>query len=122
MKEKKLPQLFVERETFEKNDKTYYSYYIKGVIRGREVKIGMAPPHNDTDKGGYTVMDLVFGEAEKAELLIKPYEMKDEKTKMVITGNTYAIQTVDKETGEVYECAVKPFRASDKALLNMLLK
>ena len=51
MKEKKLPQLFVERETFEKNDKTYYSYYIKGVIRGREVKIGMAPPHNDTDKG-----------------------------------------------------------------------
>lgn len=40
MKEKKLPQLFVERETFEKNDKTYYSYYIKGVIRGREVKSG----------------------------------------------------------------------------------
>ena len=26
------------------------------------------------------------------------------------------------ENGEVYECAIKPFRASDKALINMLLK
>ena len=114
-------KIYVERETFEKNDKIYYSYYIKGAIRGREVKIGIAPPHSDTDKGGYTVLDLVFGEAEKAELVIRPYEIKDEKTKQVITGNTYAIQSVD-ENGEVYECSVKPFRSSDKALLNMLLR
>lgn len=114
-------QIFVERETFEKNDKTYFSYFIKGIIRGREVRIGIAPPNSDTDIGGYTVLDLVFGNAEKAELILKPYEIKDEKTKKIVSGNSYAIRTVDAETGETYECAVKPFRASDKALLNMLL-
>lgn len=114
-------KIYVERETFEKNDKTYYSYFIKGTVRGREVKIAIAPPNSDTDKGGYTVLDLVFGNAEKAELLVKPFEIKDEKTKKVVTGNTYAIQSTD-ENGEVYECSVKPFRSSDKTLLSMLLK
>lgn len=110
-------QIFVERETFEKNDKTYYSYYIKGQIRGRDVKVAIAPP----DKGGYTVLDIVFGEAMAAELITKPYEIKDESTGKTISGNTYAVQASD-ENGETYECAVKPYRASDKALLNMLLR
>ena len=113
--------IYVERETYEKNEKTYYSYFIKGVIRGREVRIGIAPPHSDTDIGGYAVLDLVFGNADKAELVLVPYEIRDEKTKKVIKGNSYAIRTVDETTGEVYECAVKPFRTSDKAMLNMLL-
>lgn len=115
-------KIYVERETFEKNDKTYYSYFIRGSIRGRDVKIGIAPPNSDTDKGGYTVLDLVFGDKDKAELVLKPYEIKDEKTKKVVSGNTYAIRTVDDATGEEYECTVKPFRTSDKALLNMLLR
>ncbi len=113
--------IIVERETFEKDGKTYYSYFIKGKIRGREVKIGIAPPDKDKDVGGYTVLDIVFGETMAAELVIKPYEIKDEKTKTVITGNSFAVRSYD-ENGEVYECAVKPFRQSDKALLNMLLK
>ena len=56
-----------------------------------------------------------------AELTMKPYEIKDEATGNVIKGNTYAVRTTG-DDGEVYECAVKPFRSSDKALLNMLLK
>lgn len=115
-------RIYVERDTYEKNGKTYYSYFIKGVIRGREVRIGIAPPDKDTDLGGYTVLDIVFGNADKAELVLVPYEIKDEKTKKVVKGNSYAIRTVDDATGEVYECAVKPSRSSDKALLNMLLK
>ena len=39
----------------------------------------------------------------------------------VISGNTYAVFTKD-ENGEVYECSVKPYRNSDKALLNMLAR
>ncbi len=113
--------IVVERETFEKDGKTYFSYFIKGNIRGREVKIGIAPPDKDKDIGGYIVLDIVFGNAMAAELVIKPYEIKDEKTKTVVTGNSYAVRSYD-ENGEVYECAVKPFRQSDKALLNMLLK
>ncbi len=110
-------QIFVERETFEKNDRTYFSYFIKGKVRGKDVKVAIIPP----DKGGYTVLDIVFGDAMAAELVLKPYEIKDETTGKVIAGNSYAVRSTD-ENGEVYECAVKPFRSSDKSLLNMLLK
>lgn len=113
-------KIYVEKETFEYNGKEYYGYYIKGVVRGREVKIGITPPNKDTDKGGYTVLDLVFGEADKAELVLVPYEIKDEKTGKVVKGNSYLVRTVD-ENGEVYECPVKPSRTSDKTLLGMLL-
>ena len=109
-------QIKVERDTYEKDGKTYYSYFIKGNIRGRDIRVLIVPP----DKGGYTVLDIVFGEEMEAELVLNPYEIKDEGTGKVIKGNSYAVRTVDEE-GEVYECAIKPFRASDKALLNMLL-
>ena len=109
-------QIKVERDTYEKDGKTYYSYFIKGNIRGRDIRVLIVPP----DKGGYTVLDIVFGEEMEAELVLNPYEIKDESTGKVIKGNSYAVRTVDEE-GEVYECAIKPFRASDRALLNMLL-
>ena len=32
-------QLYVQKEPFEYNGKMYNHYYIKGVVRGREVKI-----------------------------------------------------------------------------------
>lgn len=109
--------ILVERETFEKNGKTYFSYFIKGNVRGKAIKVAIIPP----DKGGYTVLDIVFGNEMAAELLVKPFEIKDDATGKVISGNTFAVQSYD-ENGEVYECAIKPFRASDKALLNMLIR
>lgn len=109
--------IFVERETFERGDKTYYSYFIKGVIRGKEVRV-QVQPH---DPGGYTVLDIVFGSADKAELFLTPYEITDEKTKRTVKGNTYGVRTVD-ENGELWECPVKPYRTSDKTLLQMLLR
>jgi len=110
--------IMVERETFEKDNKTYFSYFIKGKVRDRDVKVAIVPP----DRGGYTVLDIVFGDTMAAELTVKPYEIKDEATGKVIKGNTYAVRSVDQNTGEVYECTVKPFRNSDKMLLNMLQK
>ena len=113
-------QIFVERETFESKGKTYFGYYIKGTVRGRDVKVGIAPPDKDTDKGGYAVLDIVFGNADKAELVLVPYEIRDEKTKKIVKGNSYVVRSVD-DDGRVYECPVKPSRTSDKSLLNMLL-
>lgn len=109
--------IFVEREVFEKDGKSYFSYFIKGQVRGKNVKVAIIPP----DKGGYTVLDIVFGTTMAAELVVKPFEIKDDATGKTISGNTYAVKSYD-ENGEEYECAIKPFRASDKALLNMLLK
>lgn len=114
---KKENKIMVERETFEKNGKSYYSYFIKGNIRGKDVRVLITPP----DKGGYTVLDIVFGNEMSAELEVNPFEIKDDATGKVITGNTYLARTVD-ENGEIYECSIKPYRNSDKALLNMIIK
>lgn len=110
-------KIMVEREAFEKNDRQYYSYYIKGNVRGREVKACVVPP----DRGGYTVLDIVFGDAMQAELVMNPYEIKDDATGRVIKGNSYAVRSYD-DDGQVYECSIKPFRNSDKSILNMLLR
>ena len=110
--------IFVERETYTKDDKEYFSYFIKGNVRGRDVRIGLMPP----DVGGYPVLDIVFDGAMKAELNLKPFEIRDEKTKKVTKGNTYAVVSKDEATGKIYECKVKPARGSDKDLLDMLLK
>ncbi len=114
---KKENKIMVERETFEKNGKTYFSYFIKGNIRGKDIKVAIVPP----DRGGYAVLDIVFGNEMQAELVVNPYEIKDDATGNVIKGNTYAVRTTD-ENGETYECNVKPFRNSDKMLLNMLMR
>lgn len=111
-------KIIVEKGSFEYNDKEYSSYFIAGKIKGKDVKVALMPP----DKGGWAVLDILFSDTNQGELVVKPYELKDEKTgKVTATGNTYAVRTVD-ENGKVYECPVKPFKSSDKALLNMLLR
>lgn len=115
--EKKNNKIVVERETYEKNGKTFFTYFIKGSVRGKEVKASVMP----LDIGGYTVLDIVFGNTNKADLIANPFEIKDEKTGSVLTGNTYSVRSVD-ENGEIYECRIKPYRNSDKMLINMILR
>ena len=111
-------KIIVEKGTFEYNDKEYSSYFIAGKIKGKDVKVALMPP----DKGGWAVLDILFSDTNQGELVVKPYELKDEKTgKVTATGNTYAVRTVD-ENGEIYECPVKPFKSSDKALLNTTIR
>ena len=102
-KEKVLGQIKVERETFEKDGKSYFSYFINGKIRGKDVRILVTPP----DKGGFTVLDIVFGNEMQADLIVNPYEIKDDATGNVIKGNTYAVRSID-ENGEVIETVVFP--------------
>ena len=110
-------EIVVERETFKMkgSEKEYFSYFVKGKVRCKEVKAGVTPP----DKGGYVVLDIVFGNEMSAELTVKPFEMKDNNGN-VIKGNSYGVKSVD-EKGKVYECSIKPARSSDKSLLAMLL-
>lgn len=114
MKENKT--IMVERETYEKNGKTYYSYFIKGKLRGIDVRIGVQPH----DIGGYTVLEVVFNGAKEAQLVASPWEMRDERTGKVSSGTKFSVVSYD-EDGSVYECAIKPAQKSDKDLLNMLL-
>ena len=109
-------KIFVHRETFKKNGKEFYTYFIKGQVRGREVRVAVMPP----DFGGYTVLDIVFDGANQAELVVSPYEMTDAKGK-VLRGVTYGVRSSD-EDGEIYECKIKPVRTSDKDMLSMILR
>ncbi len=109
-------KIIVEKGTFEYNDKEYSSYFIAGKIKGKDVKVALMPP----DKGGYTVLDIVFDGQMEAELIVTPFEIKDVKGK-TIKGNTYSVRSYD-EDGTVYECPIKPARTSDKSFLNMLLR
>ena len=110
-------KIMVERETYEKNGNSYFAYFVKGNVRGKDVKASVVP----LDFGGYTVLDIVFGNEMKADLVLNPYEIKDEKTGNVVAGNTYSVRSVD-ENGEIYECRIKASKNSDKQLLSMITR
>ena len=78
-------KILVERETYEKDGKKFFSYFIKGNVRGKDIRVLIVPP----DYGGYAVLDIVFGEAMSAQLMLVPYEIRDEKTGKVSKGNSY---------------------------------
>ena len=110
-------KLMVQREPFTHEGKEYFSYFVTGQIRGKEMRIKLVPP----DRGGYKVLDLVFGDEMKVELSSKPYEIKDAKTGRTTKGNTYFVSSVD-ESGQVLKGAIKPYQSSDKNLLELLVK
>ena len=110
-------QIYVEREQYELKGKEYFAYFIKGQIRGKDVKISVKPH----DYNGYTVLDILFDVQDKAELVVKPYEIVDQASGNVIKGNTFFAVVTDVD-GTVYECPIKHNRTSDKALINMLVR
>ena len=108
--------LYVERGSFKGSDgREFWSYFVKGKIRGRDVKIDFMPK----DKGGYEPLDIVFDVNPIAELVMSEEEMTNDNGKTT-KYTTYKVKNVD-EFGVVYECGIKPARDSDKALLSMLL-
>lgn len=108
--------LILERESFKGNDgKDYFSYFLKGKIRNRDVKVDFAPK----DKGGYEPLDIIFDVDPKAELIMSEETMVDSNGKET-RYMSYKARTID-EDGLVFECGIKPSRDSDKALLGMLL-
>ena len=109
-------KIMVEREAFELNGKTCFSYFVKGMVRGREIKAQVAPQ----DNGGYVILDIVFDNTEKAELVIGSVSITNDKGKTE-TFPTYSVKSVDAD-GTVYECPVKAARKTDKTKLALILR
>ena len=86
-------KIMVEREPYEKDGKTFQSYFIKGTVRGVDFRVRIVPP----DFGGYTVLDIVYAGEQEAELVLVPYEITDEKTGRVTKGNSYAVHSEDED-------------------------
>ena len=97
--------LIVQREVYEKEGKKYYNHVIKDVVQGRNVVVHLKPK----DIGGYTVLDIIFGDLESLPLVVKPFKIEDGKN--IIEGNSYSVSTCDSE-GNVYECGLKPSQSS----------
>ena len=109
-------KITVEREAFELNGKTCYSYFVKGTVRGKEIKAQFVPQ----DNGGYVLLDIVFADSDTAELVIGSVSITNDKDKTQ-TFPTYTLKNVD-ENGEVFECPVMAARKTDKTKLAMLLR
>ncbi|MCQ2801396.1 MAG: hypothetical protein MJ222_01910 [Bacilli bacterium] len=107
-------QLVVERETYKKGDEERFSYFVKGVLRGKEIKAYLQPK----DVGGYQLLDIVFLTEKTAKLVAVPFEVKDENGN-IVKGNTFEAQNTD-ENGKVYSCPLVPHNPSDKAILKLL--
>ena len=114
-----MARLTVERDTYETRDKKeYYNYFVRGQVRGREVRAELAPKNKDFD--GYELLDLIFDIAPTAELYIRDEESETASgSKSVYT--VYEVQNTD-EDGILYIYKLKPRAESDKSILNVLLQ
>lgn len=114
-----MARLTVERDTYETRDKKeYYNYFVRGQVRGREVRAELAPKNKDFD--GYELLDLIFDIAPTAELYIH-----DEESETASGGKSvytvYEVQNTD-EDGILYSYKLKPRAESDKSIINVLLQ
>lgn len=111
--------LMVERETYEaKNNKEYYGYFVRGQVRGREVRADLVPKNKDFD--GYEILDIIFDIAPTAELTIREETSENEHGGKV-RYTVYEVQNTD-EDGILYSYKLKPRAESDKSILNVLLQ
>lgn len=109
-------QLTIERETYTgKDGKEYWAYLVRGVVRGRNVKVDFVPK----DTGGYEPLDIVFDVKPTATLIMTDETMTDASGKKT-NYTAYRAENID-DDGIVYSCGVKPRQDSDKSLLAMLL-
>ncbi len=108
--------LTLEREQYNGNDgKQYWSYFVRGKVRGRDIKVDFVPK----DTGGYELLDIVFDVKPTATLIMTDETMTDANGKKT-NYTAYRAETID-DDGIVYPCEVRPQRNSDKGLLTVLL-
>lgn len=110
-----MANLSVYREQFTSKGKQYNSYKVKGAITGKSYSVELQPP----DKGGYKLLELVFGENTEAELIVSIDKRKDDFGKTQ-TKYSYGVERVDPDTGVLLRADLKPRQLSDRTLLQML--
>lgn len=111
--------LKIEREPYvsKKTGKPGFTYYLKGTVRGREVKAKVVPK----DKGGFEVLDIIYDGAIACDLRVEKGEMKNEDGD-IVKFETYTVFSKDPTTGEEFDLKVKPDKDSDKAKFKFILR
>lgn len=102
------------KQLMTQDNRPYYAYQVRGMIRGQEKKIDFVPK----DKGGYEPLDIIFDIKPCAELIVSDEVMTDNDGNKT-AYKAYKVSVTD-DDGDLWECGVKPQRDSDKALLAFL--
>lgn len=111
--------LTVEREIYTaKDEKEYYGYFVRGKLRGREVRADLMPKNKDFD--GYAILDIIFDIASTAQLSIREEE-SETATGAKTRYKVYEVSNTD-EDGIMYSYKLKPRAESDKSVLGVLLQ
>lgn len=114
-----MKNLTVERESYKgKDEKDYYGYFVRGQVRGREIRADLSPKNRDFD--GYDILDLIFDIKPTAELIVRE-ETSETASGAVTRYTVYEVQNTD-EDGITYTYKVKPRAESDKSVLSVLLQ
>ena len=113
-----VPELTIERSEFISNKRKYWSYFINGVLRGRNIKVELVP----NDNGGYEMLDLVFGNDTTAKLSVTRTSMRDKDTNRKVYITSYEAYNIDEDDGSRYHTPIKPARKSDASALEQLLE
>ena len=111
--------LTVEREIYTaKDEKEYYGYFVRGKLRGREVRADLMPKNKDFD--GYAILDIIFDITSTAQLSIREEE-SETATGAKTRYKVYEVSNTD-EDGITYSYKLKPRAESDKSVLGVLLQ
>ena len=116
-KENSIKENLVERETYQKGGKEFFSYFVKGKIRGKDIKAYLTPD----GIRGYDLLDIVFLGEKTAKLRATPNEMVGDDG-VVHSFMSYECYNIDNETGEEFACKLKPMTSSDKKILELLCR
>lgn len=107
-----------ERVPSQKLKKMLWIYYVKGEIRGKEVKANFAPSGKD-DVATFTNLDIIFGTENTAQIYEK--RTTTERNEKKVTYISYQVYWQD-EFGEDFIATVKPQKDSDKSIFEYLCK
>lgn len=104
--------------------RTFYSYFIDYVNRGKSEKAYFAPPkvfgQEKNSRGSYEWLDEVYGSEEEVDFCLRKYSMIDEKTGELKKGVIY--YAVHDDEGIIYSGKIKPRSNEDNNKLGIVIQ
>lgn len=107
--------IYVEKISKRSNGKVYNNYFVKSVMRGKDIQADFMA----MDNGGYELLDMAFGDEGKKLLGIDRAVRTDAAGKL-IRYNSYYVEGVD-ELGISFKVGIKPRDTSDKTYIEYII-
>ena len=117
--------IYIDRKSFEakKSKKLCYKYCVYGKESGRDVTVNFLPAMKEgqNDLGAYLYLDIMFGEDNRAQLCLLPYERENAEGE-IVKGYSYYAVNLDTGKGIQKWYKVRPASMSDASFLTGLVK